>query len=155
MSKKNVETKTYRCFTDPPKKLFKTDIIRTVQKRRLRKIKSFAQHPIVKGKTQSQICPYLLLPFHELDFIFLVPYLNSYKNIQLDFIPRVKLGIWPKRQETLSSSKHNHPKPHQQGRLQIMEYVLCVGHFTHKPHFMLTAALIGILLLPPFYSRKS
>lgn len=78
--KKNVETKTYRCFTDPPKKLFKTNIICIVQKSRLRKIKSFAQCPIVGGKTQSQICPYPLLPFHELDFIFLVPYLNSYKD---------------------------------------------------------------------------
>lgn len=109
--------------------------------------KHFAQHPKFGDKTQTQICPHLPLPFHELDFTFLVPSFNSFReHTSLDLrgppIPRTKHGIGP-REDGRSFLHRN---------IIIQNHTVkagCYSPSTHcalgvlpaKPHFMLTAAL--------------
>lgn len=111
--------------------------------------KHFAQHPKFGDKTQTQICPHLPLPFHELDFTFLVPSFNSYrKHTSLDLrgppVPRTKLGIGP-REDGRSFLHPNiiNPKPYREGKLLFIEHSLCIERIACKASFYAHCSLDG------------
>lgn len=126
----------------------------------MRKTENFAQHLIVRGETQTQIClpPPAALPWIRCHF--LVTYVNSHrKHTSLDIrgpsIPRAKLSIWPREDgrsfpysDIVTQSHTIRTHCHLWTTYYVSDTLFA------QLHFMPTAALIGNTVTVPILQLR-